>query len=142
MEEESIKTKRFAKLHRLKSRVAGSIKQLKGVRRIGEKNPVQNESNNYPLIDTKAKHRVLAALSYFHILVLIPLFFSRGNQFIRFHARQGLALLVLWVVALFLFYLPILGWITLFLCLVSLILGLINVAGGKRRVLPVLGKMI
>lgn len=40
-----------------------------------------------------ADNKVVAALSYFGILVIVPLFMAKGSKYARWHAGQGLALL-------------------------------------------------
>ena len=39
-------------------------------------------------------NKVMAILSYFGILVLIPIFAAKDDAFARYHANQGLVLLI------------------------------------------------
>ena len=39
----------------------------------------------------------MAILSYFGLLALIPYFAEKNNKFVRFHAVQGMNLLLIWV---------------------------------------------
>lgn len=43
-------------------------------------------------------NKVLAAISYIGILVLIPYFNQKDSKFVKFHANQGMNLLILWIV--------------------------------------------
>lgn len=44
-----------------------------------------------------AQNKVMAALSYLGILVLVPWFAAEKSKFARFHAKQGINLLLLYV---------------------------------------------
>jgi len=84
---------------------------------------------------------ILAILSYLYILVLIPIIFGSKKPFIQYHTRQGMALLVLWVVFAFSFFVPILPWIVGLYILVCIVVGIINVVTGHERELPLIGKL-
>ncbi len=55
------------------------------------------------------RSRVMAIMSYLGILCLIPLVFSRDDEYVDFHARQGVALWIWGVVAILALYLPGVG---------------------------------
>lgn len=78
----------------------------------------------------------LAVLSYISVLTFIPLIFSRKNSFIKFHAKQGIVLLVVWAVGMFSFYLPVLPYLFALFIAFSIIFGIVNVLLGRER--PVL----
>jgi hypothetical protein len=82
---------------------------------------------------------VMGILSYVHILVLIPLFFARKSPFVQFHVRQGIALLFVWVLFSFSFYVLFLPWIFALLILFLMFCGIVNVITGKERILPIVG---
>ena len=98
--------------------------------------------------------KVMAVLSYFGILVLIPIFAAKDKPFARFHANQGLVLLIvdiLWgiinrILGAILGGIPVLGgiWgVVSFLVglaiFVLAILGIINAAKGRTKELPFIG---
>jgi len=92
-------------------------------------------------------NKVMAILAYFGLLVLIPLFAAKESPFARFHANQGLILLiagfVIWLVSTVLtFVSPFLGIISLLniVILVFAIIGIINAAKGEMKELPLVGK--
>ena len=105
-------------------------------------------------IETNNRLSLLAYLSY---LVLIPIFLVKNSRFARFHASQGLNIIIAqaaWSVATmitaFIFGLisPILGVvINVLLSLVYLafaalmVIGIINAIKGKAKKLPLLGKV-
>ncbi len=106
-------------------------------------------------------NKVMAVLSYFGILVLIPIFAAKDSKFARFHANQGL---VLWITALVvgialgivvgilgaILILVGLGFLSIILSIISsavsiaflvlAILGIVNAATGKAKELPIIGK--
>lgn len=83
---------------------------------------------------------VSALLSYFNILLLIPLFFSKKSSFVQFHVRQGMALLIVTVIFSFSFYIPILPILLALFIFVCFIIGIINVITGRERPLPFIGR--
>lgn len=104
----------------------------------------------------------MAVLAYLGILVLIPIFAAKESRFARFHANQGLVLLLFEIgfgivcsifaaifAALFLFRATALYAALMVLLamgggiffLVLLILGIVNACGGNCRRLPVIGKI-
>lgn len=85
----------------------------------------------------------LAILSYLSFFCLIPLFL-KGDEFVKFHARQGFTLFVLEILIGFLSFLPIIGILfSIFgglFCLILSIFGIINVLKGNKEELPLIGQ--
>ena len=89
--------------------------------------------------------RVIAALSYIWVLVLIPLLTKKDNEYCQFHAKQGLLLFIGSFVVMVLGMIPILGWLIILplgwlAILILSILGIINALQGKKWEMPYLGK--
>jgi fumarate reductase subunit D len=84
---------------------------------------------------------VLAILSYFHILVLIPLIFSKNHPFIRFHAKQGLVVLAFFALGVFSMFLPVLPWIFAGFFIFFFVFGIITVILGRERPIPLIGRV-
>ncbi len=91
-------------------------------------------------------NRLMAALSYVGILVLIPLLAAKESPFARFHCNQGLVLLIADVIVNVLYSIfrkvPLLGFVVGLVSLalfVLAILGIINAAKGKAKELPLIG---
>lgn len=83
---------------------------------------------------------MIAILSYLGIFLLIPLLVAKDNAFVKYHIKQGLVLLITWIIAGFIIWIPFIGWavgITLF---VLMIIGIVNVVQGKQTPLPIIGK--
>jgi uncharacterized membrane protein len=91
-----------------------------------------------------AENRGLGYLCYL-FLFLIPLLAKPDSQFLRYHANQGLVLMLFCILVRICSSIPILGWlggaigsVFAFYCMVK---GLGNVAHGKRSPLPVIGQI-
>ncbi|HKM33390.1 MAG TPA: DUF4870 domain-containing protein [Lachnospiraceae bacterium] len=108
------------------------------------------------LADDITQNKAMAILAYFGPLVLIPIFAAPTSKFARYHANQGLVLLItciiygivevvlssfLWIISWYIgsFVSSLLGllWI---LFTVLAIIGIINAASGRAKELPVIGK--
>lgn len=113
-------------------------------------------------VNDKETNKVMALLSYFGILVLVPILAAKESPFARFHANQGLVL----TIAMFLYIIADgiltvilrailwkgLGlWSLYSLCgtvlnllyvgfTVLAIIGIINVLNGRTKELPIIGK--
>lgn len=112
-----------------------------------EQNINQEVTLDSPTITFEAddiqKNKIMAGLAY--LLFFLPLIVCPDSKFGKFHANQGLLLLILAVAGnVILGMIPFLGWILLpifgILVLVFGIIGLINGLNGKAKELPVIGK--
>ncbi|MCQ2424246.1 MAG: zinc ribbon domain-containing protein [Clostridia bacterium] len=113
-----------------------------------------NELNNTP--DTTSEYtkedvegnKLMGVLAYLGILVLIPIFAAKESKFARFHANQGLVLLIvdiiLAIVSSILGKIPLIGWLlglVIDIIIIALVvIGIINVCNGKAKELPLIGK--
>ncbi len=101
------------------------------------------------------QNKVMSILAYFGPLCFVPMFAAKNSKFARFHANQGLVLLiacVAWTVATSILNMILLAisWslffitgILSFLSIVFAILaviGIINALNGRAKELPVIGK--
>ena len=59
---------------------------------------------------TAKRSRTMASISYLGILCFVPLLFGQDDEFVAFHARQGLVLWAWGVLALFSLAIPGRGW--------------------------------
>jgi uncharacterized membrane protein len=90
----------------------------------------------------QSTNTLMAVLCYFGILVIIPLLTDAKNDpFVKFHIKQGLVLLIAYVICGFVFWIPVIGWLLGVVLFVLFIMGIINAAGGKQNPLPILGQM-
>ncbi len=101
-------------------------------------------------------NKIMGILAYLSWLVFIPIFAAKNSKFARFHANQGLVLLIAeaawgivygitsaimyriawWLGGLFSFV----GIVSLVFVLL-MVLGIINASKGKAKELPVIGKI-
>ena len=86
----------------------------------------------------------VAWLSYLGILLLIPLLTKKDNKFVMAHVRQGLIMIIFFIVVSIIFACPVVGWIIGTICwlagIVCDIIAFINSLMGKYWRIPVLGK--
>lgn len=79
---------------------------------------------------------LMAALAYVWILSLVMLVAKRNDPFVQFHAKQGVVLLLISIVAAILMWVPVLGFIAWALSIVGMVIGFINAWQGKEYKLP------
>lgn len=99
-------------------------------------------------------NKTMGILSYIGLLVLIPIFAAKDSKFARFHANQGLVLViaqaivttVLSITAAILGMIPYIGWLLALLIRLIIpvvyipsIIGIINAAKGQAKELPIIG---
>lgn len=89
------------------------------------------------------KNKTMAGLSY--LIFFLPLIACPESRYAKFHANQGLLLLIVSIAGnIILSIIPIIGWILIpiFWIVVGIfgIIGLINGFGGKAKRLPLFGQ--
>lgn len=131
--------------------------------KLGNLNNMTDCTANFDKTDIE-QNKVMAILSYFGILVFIPIFAAKESKFARYHANQGLVLFIAlfgwWIVdSILTMLLRLLLWRGLglweiySLCGTALnlvyivftvlaVIGIINALNGKAKELPVIGKYI
>ena len=101
-------------------------------------------------------NKIMGILAYLNLLVLVPIFAAKESPFAKFHANQGLILVIahfaLWIVfyifgriLLFIslglwFFTSLLSGLVSLGILVFAIIGIINVVNGEMKELPIIGK--
>lgn len=103
-----------------------------------------------------AGNKVMAVLSYLWILVLIPVLAAANSPYARFHASQGLNLLlanIAWgvvsvILSFILGFIPVINllwglvsWLVGIALFVMAILGIVNAVQGKAKELPLIGSI-
>jgi len=118
---------------------------------------VPSAPNQIPLPPSGSSQNTgMAILAYLGILIIVPFFTdAKNDQFVKFHIKQGLILIILWIGAgilslifSYIFYtigastfLPSFLFPIIYLCLVTMnIMGIVNAATGKEKELPIIGK--
>jgi len=108
--------------------------------------PEKSNEPVQPLSDDAKENKVLAIIAYLGILCLIPLLLKKDSPFAQFHGKQGLVLLLAWIVASVVMIVPILGWlvgaVAHLACLVLMIVGIVHAVKGEAIELPWIGKYV
>jgi len=104
----------------------------------------KEETTSQPEQIKKEGPNMVAILSYIGILVLIPLLAVKDDEFVKYHAKQGLVLFIAEIATMFVAWVPILGQIVGFFAgmiwLVLVIIGILNVVKGEKKQLPLIGQ--
>lgn len=116
-------------------------------------NDVKDETNNFDKKDIE-NGKIMAIFCYIGILVLIPYFAEKNNKYVVYHAKQGLNLFLLDIIAslavgiitgMLSFVLAFLASIVSFVAGIFFfalsIIGIINVCNGKAKELPIINKI-
>lgn len=94
-------------------------------------------------------NKIMGILAYIGPLFLIPLLAAQNSKFARFHTNQGLVLfivdVILGVASKLIGLIPFVGWIARIVCglvcFALMIVGIVNVANGKAKELPLIGNI-
>ena len=92
-------------------------------------------------------NKLLAAISYIWILCIVTILCAKDDAFARYHANQGLVLLIANIAAVIAGFIlgfipfvgPIVAWVINIALFVLMILGIVNAATGKMKPLPLIG---
>lgn len=89
--------------------------------------------------------KFVALCSYLGILCLVPLVLNRKEEFVRFHAKQGLVIWMWEVVAIFTLFIPVLGHlfftVSFIICALLSLVGILQVLANKSWKFPVIGNL-
>lgn len=102
-------------------------------------------------------NKAMGILAYIGILVLVPILAAPNSKFARFHANQGLVLLISEIivnvalqilkVVMYAIATPlgtifsVITWLVSIFIMVIAIIGIVNAAQGKAKELPIIGKV-
>jgi len=82
-----------------------------------------------------------SVLAYLGLLVLIPLLVKKDDDYIHFHTKQGLVLLIMWVIIGLIGWLPLVGrWLSEvlgFALAIVVLIAIVQVLMGKKWEIPV-----
>jgi len=82
------------------------------------------------------ENKTIAALSYVWILFLIPMLTKRRSKFCQFHAKQGLILFIIEVIAGLIFWVPYIGQLLMLVIAIVAIMGIIKALNGEWWKIP------
>jgi len=84
----------------------------------------------------KSNDKAWAVLSYLGALVFLPFLLKKDSKFVQFHTKQGLVILIGWVLVILPF-----GSVFGVLALICSIMGIIDVLSGKTTKMPLVGDL-
>jgi uncharacterized membrane protein len=90
---------------------------------------VKNEIKKIP---PTTDQNLMAALSYVWVLSLVMLVVKKNDEFVQFHAKQGVVLLI---ISIF-WFIPLIGQLAAILAFAGMVVGFIQAWQGKRYELP------
>ena len=84
---------------------------------------------------------ILSYITWVGLVIAIVLNIEKKNEFGKFHIRQALLIMIIWLIAVFIIWIPVIGWIIGILLFVLWLLGLIYAIQGQKKEIPVIGKL-
>lgn len=105
--------------------------------------PETTTAHTVPTFDPKdvEENKLIGALSYIWILFLIPLLTKKDSKFCKEHAKQGLVLFIVWIVASLVIWFPILGQLLGLAILIVNIIAFIKALQGEFWEIPLIGPL-
>ena len=108
-----------------------------------KENIKEKTKNNKEPMDFN-KTNLLALSSYLGFFCIAPILIKEKDEFVKFHAKQGIGLFIVEIVSCMIFGIIPLFWlfgglIMIFWLSLNLI-GITNVLNGKKKKLPIIGK--
>ena len=95
-------------------------------------------------VTTFKKNTLMAILAYISVFIIIPYLMAKDDEFVKFHIKQGLVLVVIgliaWFAGMMLWGLYPLLMLVNVATLVLSIIGIINVLQGNKKELPLVGQ--
>jgi uncharacterized membrane protein len=95
--------------------------------------------------NNKSNKTLMAILAYIGPFILVSYLVSKDDPFVKFHIKQGLILVVAWLIMWFLGHmfwgLWSLWYLVQLAILVLAVIGIVNAAQGKENALPLVGHL-
>jgi uncharacterized membrane protein len=102
--------------------------------------PAPHHGGSKDVDDNKA----MAAIAYLGILCLIPLLGKKDSPYAQHHAKQGLILVIAWLILFVLNIIPVFGQLVWFIgsivLLILSIMGIVKALNGEWWEVPVIGQ--
>lgn len=84
-------------------------------------------------------NKLIAAISYLGLLVIVPLLLKKESPYVQFHAKQGVTFAIIWCIGWVLFWFPIIGWLFAALVFVFNVIAFFKALSGERWEAPIIG---
>ncbi len=86
------------------------------------------------------QNKGVAAMGYIWILCLVPLLLKRDSAFASYHAKQGLVLFIVEILAMLVAWIPVVNVLVFFGLVTIAALGIANATRGIALPLPIIGR--
>jgi len=83
---------------------------------------------------------IISYISFIGWIIAFVIYQNDKSELAIFHLRQSLGILITFMIGIFVFWIPIIGWLFAIFMFVLWITGLIYAAQGEKRTVPVLGE--
>lgn len=91
-----------------------------------------------------SSEKFVSAIGYLGVLCILPLLLEKNSVFAQHHGKQGLALLIAWMILWVGNIIPVLGQIVWVIgsvvFIILIILGMVNAFAGRMWEMPILGR--
>ncbi len=105
----------------------------------------ENKHVTHEHVHHNDKNTLMALLAYIGPLVIISYLVAKDDSFVKFHIKQGLVIFAIeitsWIIMSIIPYIWILWRIVHLAVLVLSVVGVVNVAQGKEKELPLVGHL-
>ena len=108
----------------------------------GTRSSRSTDNKKYQAPELLTFENVMAGLSYFGALFILPFFFCRDDGFAQFHAKQGLALFLACIICKAIASIFGLAWVVNIVRIYFIYKGVRNVLEGKQEALPYIGTIL
>ena len=105
----------------------------------GVNRTAENKTNNYSSLN---KSTILAAMSYFSALFVVPYLCAKDDRFAMYHAKQGMSLFIAGIAAEVITSILGLKWIVNIARLYFIYKGVYNVFSNRMEPLPLIGNLL
>ena len=100
------------------------------------------DNKKYQAPEALSFENIMAGLSYFGALFVLPFIFCKDNGFAHFHAKQGMTLFLACIIFKIIASIFGLGWVINIARIYFIYKGVRNVIEGKQEPLPYIGTLI
>ncbi|MFH0819009.1 MAG: hypothetical protein V1898_03380 [Patescibacteria group bacterium] len=96
---------------------------------------MQNDNLKFDAKDIEA-NKTIACLSYIGLLFIVPILTKKESKFAMAHAKQGLVLFIIDIIASMVFWFPIFGQLLFLAVILVSIYGVVQTLQGKYWQIP------
>lgn len=86
------------------------------------------------------ENKLLAAIAYLWILCFVPLLLKKDSKFAYEHGKQGLVMFIVGLLGMFVFWIPLIGWLLWLVVVILNIVAIIKALQGEFWEIPLFGQ--